>query len=328
MDIARKLVKNGYRPKWWANTAVPYLLSKIKSKAEIPMYRYFERATPAGVEIMDEGWDNLLLLDACRWDMFKELNTIDGDLDYRFSKGSDTPEFLEENFHGAVHHDTVYVTANPMHVIDEWCSVDCYEVFHDVVDVWEGHWDDDLNTVHPQQMAEIVETVAESYPDKRMFAHFIQPHHPFIGEMGRQLRDTGMIGKLKAKNELIHPDDRGMRIWNRLRRGEVSEGEVWQAYRENLTVVLPYVETLVEKLRGKTVITSDHGNVVGEFCWPFPFREYGHPGGLHVPMLVKVPWLTIENGVRPEIEEELPTSDSHPHDVGSVEDRLEALGYR
>ena len=36
---------------------------------------------------MKEDWDNLVILDACRYDMFKKLNTINGKLEYKISIG-------------------------------------------------------------------------------------------------------------------------------------------------------------------------------------------------------------------------------------------------
>ena len=47
---------------------------------------------------MKEDWDNLIVLDACRYDMFKEINTIKGNLERGISRGSATSQFLIENF--------------------------------------------------------------------------------------------------------------------------------------------------------------------------------------------------------------------------------------
>jgi len=39
---------------------------------------------------------------------------------------------------------------------------------------------------------------------------------------------------------------------------------VWEAYNENLDIVLTEIEALLDELDGKSVITADHGNLVGE----------------------------------------------------------------
>ena len=48
--------------------------------------------------------------------------------------------------------------------------------------------------------------------------------------------------------------------------------------------------TLIESLDGKTVVTSDHGNLFGRRLWPIPLQKYGHPPGLRFPELIEVPW--------------------------------------
>jgi hypothetical protein len=67
-----------------------------------------------GIDIFEQDWDNLLLLDVCRYDAFEELNGIVEDLRPVTSRVSATPEFLRGNLRGRELHDTVYVTANPM----------------------------------------------------------------------------------------------------------------------------------------------------------------------------------------------------------------------
>jgi len=44
----------------------------------------------AGIDTFDEDWDTLILLDACRYDMFKSNSQLEGSLSSRISKGSAT----------------------------------------------------------------------------------------------------------------------------------------------------------------------------------------------------------------------------------------------
>ena len=53
-----------------------------------------------GINIFHEDWDNLIILDACRYDYFKQLNDMDGELEYRISRGSQSREFMRGNFQG------------------------------------------------------------------------------------------------------------------------------------------------------------------------------------------------------------------------------------
>lgn len=321
MTKIRTALENWYRPRWGVRPLVASYCGKF-------IHGYFSHTSPDGVDLMAEDWDNCYVLDACRYDMFVELHPFEGDLDYRISQASSTMGFLEANFGEATHHDTVYVTANPMHAVDEWCDVDLETVFHAVVDVWKEEWDADLGTVPPERMATGVRDAAETFPNKRLLAHFVQPHHPFIGPTGKSMTDRGIIGRQKA----LHPSGdsdpaEARKIWERLRRGDVSKRRVWKAYKENLELTFPHIESLLEDVSGRTVITSDHGNLVGEFLWPFPKREYGHPIGLAAPQLLKVPWLVIDTDSRRDVQSDLPDRSTVSHESDELHDRLADLGY-
>lgn len=125
--------------------------------------------------------------------------------------------------------------------------------------------------------------------------------------------------------------EEGPGIWNLLRDGkEIPLETVWEAYNENLDLVLSEVEPLLDDLNGKSVITADHGNLVGERLGPIPTRQkYGHPYGVYTEELVKVPWFIVEGETRREVSADSPikeNSDSIPET--ELEDKLEALGYR
>lgn len=64
-----------------------------------------------GIYILEESWDNLIILDACRYDTFKEefdKRKMKGKLEYRISRGSETSSFLLENFIKSKHDDSLY----------------------------------------------------------------------------------------------------------------------------------------------------------------------------------------------------------------------------
>lgn len=275
-----------------------------------------------GTFVMDEEWDTLLLLDACRYDLFTDVNTIEGDLSARLSRGSSSPEFFERNFLGHQFHDTVYVTANPF--ITRLSS----ETFHAVVHAYETAWDEEHQTVMPEAMTDLLREAHETYPDKRIIGHYMQPHYPFLGEFGRSIDHRG-----------YHPESQGQAdletsIWHQLQFGETdaTREEVIAAYRENLELVLPFIRDLIAEIDGKTVISADHGNLIGERLSPLPVRAYGHPEGSHAPGLLKVPWFEPPFSNRREILAEPPTptseTDSEAISDSTVSDRLQALGYR
>jgi len=271
-----------------------------------------------GTRVMEEDWDNLLVLDACRYDMFAERIEGAGTLESRISLGSSSEEFMERNFVGEQFHDTVYVNANPYIPrlgLDE-------ETFHAVVDCL-GEWDEELQTVRPETVSQAAREADERYPDKRLVVHYMQPHAPFIGERGREMVGGGWT--------MDHDVEAEPGIWNQLRDGrDVPLEVVWEAYNENLDVVLAEVEPLLNELSGKSVITADHGNLVGERLGPVPTRrKYGHPYGVHTEELVKVPWFVVEGDARKTVRAEPPVKgDGEGISGAELEDKLAALGYR
>jgi hypothetical protein len=49
--------------------------------------RLFDDHPMDGVSVFKGDWDNLIILDACRYDIFAETNTLSGDLSKRTSRG-------------------------------------------------------------------------------------------------------------------------------------------------------------------------------------------------------------------------------------------------
>jgi len=291
--------------------------------------RYFERFPPTGrSRVVDREWDTLLLLDACRYDLFEETlrdHPLPGELSMRRSMESGTPGYLRENYAGRTFHDVVYVTANP-YVNTELPS----GTFHEVVPVWRDGWDEELATVTPETVAKAAREAHTEHPNKRLVVHFNQPHTPFIGD--ESIEGRGM-SNLRAKAVGGERVTDARTPFERLGAGEFDRETVWLAYRSNLDRALPAVEALMTEFEGLTAVTSDHGNALGERAWPFPVRVYGHPLGVLIPALLEVPWLTHQNGPRRETVAEPPVpiertrSDAGEGIDEETRERLRNLGY-
>ncbi|MFB6284005.1 MAG: hypothetical protein ABEK59_08760 [Halobacteria archaeon] len=259
----------------------------------------------------ERDWDNLIILDACRYDAFQELNPFDVEPEIINSCASHTKEFLKKNFSGE-HHDTVYVTASPW--VREYA-----ENFAEVRNVWKDGWSDEDRTVLPETLTSYAKEANREYPNKKLVVHYMQPHYPFVGggpDLGEQAGFRKWWGRDAAS------------VWERLSRGELEEGVVREAYRKNLEGALPHLEDLVEELRGKTVVSSDHGNLYGKrVCW-IPIGVYGHPPGIHDQELTAVPWLELPFEERKEIKDAGSGGDVDADiEESEVQDRLEDLGY-
>ncbi|KXB07236.1 hypothetical protein AKJ52_00715, partial [candidate division MSBL1 archaeon SCGC-AAA382C18] len=64
--------------------------------------------------IKEKEWDCLIILDACRFDFFREVykNYLDGELYKVISEGSQTSEWVRKTFRKE-YFEAVYVSANP-----------------------------------------------------------------------------------------------------------------------------------------------------------------------------------------------------------------------
>jgi hypothetical protein len=315
MDIRHavsEIRRHGLDRTWWRKR----FLTRVVS-------RYFTGVgRPVNDPVTTEDWDNLVILDACRYDLFAEVfeeSPLPGILEKRRTVQSGTPGFLSETFAGEEFHDVVYVTGNPY--VDTDLPKD---TFHAVESVWKDDWDKDLQTIHPDTMAELTLEAAERYPDKRIISHFLQPHTPFVGEVTLGQRETFAIRQKALGDEDARTRHRTP--FELLDAGEVSHERVWEAYRSNLEFAWSAVNRLLAELPGLTAVTSDHGNAMGERAWPFPIRVYGHPLGVLIPALTDVPWLTNTNGSRKKITSEPPESVDTEIDERTTE-RLRTLGY-
>lgn len=275
---------------------------------------YNHRYDGLGEEFILDDWDNLLILDAARPEFFKSTDIPNNvDVNERISPGSFSLQFMREQFFGRKLHDTVYVTANP-HVSDL-----SDEVFHDVINLLQTDWDADLQTVRPEVVVDTGLSALETYPHKRLIIHFMQPHYPFLGPTGDEI-PAGIAQSADGEKDHRHP------WFDQMWEKEHDRETLIQAYRENHDIALRRALELVEGLSGRSVITSDHANLLGERGFPIPIRLYGHPRNFKHPNLLRVPWIEIEDERRDVVAE--PPNEQNVMDQDVVEDRLEALGYR
>lgn len=307
----RELRNHGTDSIWWRKR----FLSRI-------IARYYARRERDLTPITEREWDTLIVLDACRYDLFEEVldvHSLPGGLSRRESLATGTPGFLAKNFGEGTFYDTVYVTGNP------YVSTDLDpEQFHAIEEVWQDGWNDELGTVLPKTMRDRTLAAVEKFPNKRVISHFLQPHAPFVGNVRLQGQEKFAIRERALGNE---DASRKLRTpFERLDAGEFSREQVWDAYRSNLECAFPVVEDLLSELEGLTAVTSDHGNALGERAKPFPVRVYGHPMGVHIEALTDVPWFTHENGERREVVPELPKQTGREVDQTTA-DRLRLLGY-
>ena len=286
---------------------------------------------------MKEKWDILIVLDACRYDIYSQLYTeyFEGDLERVISPASSTIEWCQKVFR-AKHDDVVYISANPY--INSKVQINGFkatEFFYKIVDVWGWGWDDELGTVHPEMVNKAARQAKRAYPKKRLIIHYLQPHAPYIGGKshlagfpipkpggyvplrGLQKSHDAKIPFLKTWSKFLGNAivklvssiarycsfgdrvDWKIRQWlgmspagpmDAMRRSVGITG-LRRAYIENLRLVLSYVRTLVKTLEGKIIITTDHGERLGEN------GHFGHVSGSTDPLLRMIPWFQLRKTI-------------------------------
>lgn len=264
---------------------------------------WFDKGTP----IYERDWDVLIVLDACRYDLmsqvYKEYNYLQS-LEKFHSVGSTSSEWMERSFSEKYKEDireTIYITGNPntqnhLPIRD----------FYKLDEVWKYNWDDDLGTIHPDVLNDRSISLHRKFDPERMIIHYMQPHYPFIqGKMGDGIGWEG-----------------GKEVWTLLQEGQVELEEVWRNYRDNLRYVLDNLPILLNNIDAeKVIITTDHGNLVGEY------GIYGHPAKIALPELRQVPWCEVAardtHSHEPSLEDEVKKIDDE-----TVAQRLQDLGYK
>jgi len=289
----------------------------------------FQLTHENAIDVMAQDWDYLVILDACRYDIFEEINWIEGDLKKVVSAGSHSEEFCEHNFEGQTFHDTVYVTANAFGArIGDGVFHELVYTGEEINDEYVG-WHAFSERMEPKTIYDATVEAVERHPDKRVIAHFMQPHTPYLGERAAEIRERvaedGLIVRSRQpeKVEQYSLDDENVvvSLKEAAERGFVTDEELREVYVENLRLVLEHVESLVSQLSGRIVVTADHGEYLGEG------GKLGHPKYQYEEIVREVPWLVIESGPRPDITESMPNQDVDI-DEGDIEEHLRDLGYK
>jgi hypothetical protein len=286
------------------------------------------------VKIMEQQWDYLIILDACRYDYLEQVwqNYFTGKLSKKISVGSSTLEWRGKSFRG-YYGDVIYISANPY--INSLATVRGFaakEHFYKVYDVWRHYWDNDKNAVLPEAVTKAAIDAIRQNPDKRAIVHYVQPHEPYIGNnvplfdfhrpqpIQERLvdKDKQYVRKISIKDRILRMfSDTCYRtgitgrlsLWrvrqflkmppmshmDAVRRNLGKEG-LRRAYKENLNIVLKHVAELVDAITGKIVITADHGEMLGEN------GLYSHWPRATNRLLLEIPWLEIDktNSIPPK----------------------------
>jgi len=238
-------------------------------------------------ELLSEtDWNVLVILDACRADYFRTL--CDARAEVVRSPAPCTRRWFHAMLDGGLLDGACYVNANPV-VQDVVTKRDDVPLeVHYFRRGAEG-------TVYPESLTDrVLNSVRDDGQPERLVVHYLQPHLPNIGSWD-EAREAW-------------PDE------------ETCDN---RPYAANLHRAWMSVQRLARGLRGRVVITADHGEVLGEME-----GRRGHECQWDHPVLYRVPWLELEPGVPADGEGGgWSRGEKDEPDEGEIRERMRKLGY-
>lgn len=286
------------------------------------MVRNYKVEGMGEIGLMEESWDYLMVLDACRYDYFEKVfpHYLRGRLRFAVSPASDTTDWMENTFGGS-YDGVVYVSANP-HINS--AGVDIANIgfhpgehFYKIVDVWDFGWSAEWGTVPPEEVNDAAAAANLSHPDKRLIIHYLQPHAPYLPPAKHPWAQTVQpphtlgyaasflthritrlvwsaltanpsLGNLALKGRTKISAKASLRPIDMELRRRGAAGML-TAYQNNLKRALKCVRELWKRLPpGKAVVTADHGELLGEN------HQWGHRPNHHAAQLLAVPYLQMQ----------------------------------
>jgi len=294
---------NDYTEMAQATMTTPRRLSPdLKRKTLGPLRRRAERkaldGTPRQERLLDDlrtGDYLLVVLDACRYDFFADAarRYLRGRSRAAASAGYDTAQYLSGCWADS-YPDTTYVSGASPVASEETLEVEDHgrrryggeytpsEHLGEIVDVWDRGRDPSAGTCPPEA---VLSATLDRLGERRLVAHFFQPHAPYIGRAQ---------GVAPSDDRDAVPTDSDLDvapIRQRVREGDVSDDRLRGAYQSNLHRATACVCRLIAELRSRgdkrrVVVTSDHGEALGEY------GVYSHPHEPH-PGIRLVPWMEV-----------------------------------
>lgn len=263
-----------------------------------------------GVSIYEENWDLVVVLDACRPDALRQVQSeydwISSAQGARYSVASTSATWMERTFasdYSSAISRTAYITANAH-------TEDCVSPrdFAHLEEVWRDAFDPDLGTIPPRPVTDrTIAAIREGTAD-RYITHYMQPHFPSIPD------PLGFGIQVGAPNP-----DANEWVWADGKPEAHTRKRLWKAYIANLRHVLDEVEIVLNNVDAERVfITADHGNAFGE--WGL----WGHPRNRPIPDLRRVPWVAVsatDTGVY------TPDTPANQTQQTTRDTQLRALGY-
>jgi len=224
--------------------------------------------------------DIVIILDACRYDKFIEVKNkmwFDGDTIPVWSPAHQTADWYKYYWGGRQDKNRILISATPVPWRPHWVG-DLIKNFYKAVPVWKDYENcDDLDNPNVDNVMHEANKMKTVHQTKKLLIHIMPPHLPFYGKKGYTWMHTA-LGRNHA-NIYIHVEHHGARHgWAQMQK----------YYNESIEKALTEIFTHKWIFDYHTVITADHGELIGEG------NGYGHSKfNRDSPLLRVVPWHTV-----------------------------------
>lgn len=224
------------------------------------------------VLLQELDWDVTCIFDACRWDAFETRCAASHPVS---SPVTSTAAWTADVWcdETADWSDITYITANPVTTHTSERDEDRYAghitnhvgEYIDLSDNLFEIWRKEYGTSDPDRVTDYV--LSEVDPDPPVVIHYLQPHTPFVGDIGFQVQ-----GNLTDHFEDVAPEhqSQGMRDYYPARVGLLDPDFVRTAYLTNLDLVWEATEPIRSQY-DRVITTADHGEQLGPDTW-----RHGH----------------------------------------------------
>jgi hypothetical protein len=296
--------------------------TKLFRPIYVPPSVYFHSKINRKLNVMEENWDLLIILDTCRPEALRQVSDdyeFINEVTSRWSAGGTSPEWIYNTFTEEYYEEiskTAYITSNPYSdgvLKDKLSSTAVDQSFIDVISRYTStksvdsdalfeytslfqHSKENSNFPSPRAVTDHTINIARQDDPPRIIAHYMPPHQPYLS------------------------------IWDEGNLTFVDEGRrhTWDAYVDNLRWGLSEVNILLNNVdRDNVVITADHGHHFRRF---FKIRT-GHHMGMVSPAVRQVPWVETDATNQETYNPDMEHYELEDKSETSIEETLEALGY-
>ncbi|WP_459191540.1 hypothetical protein [Halosimplex sp. J119] len=327
------------------------LVAKGMLNAVRPIVNTSTSRFPTGTNIFDREWDVLVILDACRSDVFHEVSQTTpwlDDVGEIKSVGSMSPEWILKTFTPEYRDeisDTALLSGNV------WTDRIFEDRLHEQTDhgyptlnqgapKWEVATADDFayyervlpianqdirllpeSTHLPHVMTDRAIALSRENDFDRLIVWYEIPHLKLIADALDWKSGELSVSELMSGPEQTRDLRATEKSFDPARRGEVSIREMHELYERNVQFVLDYVKILAENVEAERLaISADHGETLGEF------GVWGHPFGSPLSAVRSVPWATVTATDERTYEPKFDALEREPAEE-EVEEILADMGY-